>query len=129
MNLILYKKEHYNILTEWWKDHNHAIIEESALSPYSFIVYNNDKPICASFLYVMDKCNLAQIAWTTTNPNAGIKEKYNALNLCLQSLFDLAKLLKINNIVSFSSSKGLNKLYKKNGMYLGKEHTLNMGKL
>jgi len=128
MKLIRFDKEkHYNLINMWWKEHKHNSMERDSLSPFGFIVYNNNTPICASFLYIMAGCNLGQIAWTTTNPKAGLKEKYNAINFCIEGLLALANHYNIKNIISLSNSKGLTKLIQKKNFRTVDKHTLLCG--
>lgn len=127
MELYKFNKQHYNTLVEWWKKHEHHILPYSSLSDIGVIVYKNNKPISASWIYFMNGCDLAQIAWTTTNPDSGLKEKYKAVNLCLDALLDIAKINKRNNVICLSNSTGLTKLVSKKGLNKNKKHDFLVG--
>lgn len=127
MNLQRFSKEHYNTVTSWWKKHEHAIIPESSLSSVGLIAFKGNKPICVSWLYIMSGCDLGQIAWTTTNPDASLREKYEGVNFCIDGLIELARHYKRKSVVSFSSSKGLSKIIKKKGLSLQRKHDLLLG--
>lgn len=123
------KNKHYDILEDWWTEHNHMQVPSSSLSGVGLVVYDNDTPICMSFLYVMAGCDLAQIAWTTTNPEANLRQKYRSILYCLEGLIALAKKYERKHIISFSSSKGLTKILKKSGLGVGKNHEILYGGL
>lgn len=127
MELKRFEATHYPELVEWWKHHNHPVIALTSLSPLGLIAENNGKLVAVSFLYVMHGCDLGQIAWTTSNPKSGLKERHQAINECILSLYEIAKLNKRNNVICFSSSSGLTKLIKKHGLNVGKAHDLLSG--
>ncbi len=78
-------------------------------------------------MYVMHGCDLAQIAWTTTNPGAGLKQRYEGVNAVLTGLFGIAQANNRSNVICFSSSSGLSKMIKKHGLNIGKSHDLLAG--
>lgn len=130
MILKKFEKQDYEIIIDWWKEHQHPIIPFNMLSPAGLILFNEQKqPICASFIYFVANCDIAQIAWTTTNPKAGFKEKYQAVNECIQGLIALARHNKRTNIMCFSDSSGLNKIFHKNGLKELRDHKLLYGSL
>lgn len=127
MTLERFEQKHFDILSDWWKQHDHPAMDFKALSPLGVVAFDGDTPVCASFLYVMHGCNLAQIAWTTTNPACGLKTKYYGINMCLGNLYQLALENKRTNVICFSSSSGLTKLMKKQGFNVGTTHNLLAG--
>lgn len=122
------KQKHYNELENWWLNHNHSIIPSSSL-PIGVVVYSNNIPICMSFLYTMDGCDMAQIGWTTTNPASSLKNKYNGINLAIDSLITVCKKLNKKHITSFCNSSGINKIMKRKGFVNNKSHELYVGSL
>jgi len=127
MVLKKFEKEHYPIVSEWWKKHEHTKIPEDMLSAIGLICYKDDKPICASWLYIMVGCKLAQIAWTTTNPDANLRERHKAVNFCIDGLLELAKANNRKRVICFSSSTGLNKVIMKKGLTKKNKHDLLVG--
>lgn len=128
MKLQRFDSSHYEHLTGWWKTHGHPIISKHSLSPVGLVCLSDDgKPLAASFLYVMHGCDLGQIAWTTANPDAGLKERYEAVDMVLTGLFDVAKQENRTNVICFSSSSGLTKKLVKHGFNAGKSHDLLAG--
>jgi hypothetical protein len=103
-------------------------LEKTTLSPVG-VIYIDDEgtAIAASFLYIMPGTSLGQIAWTTTNPDAGLKIKHTGVNMCLNSLFEIAQMNKIKDVLCFSSSSGLSNLLKKRGLKSGKQHDVLVG--
>lgn len=127
MNLLKWDRSHYETLTGWWKAHDHPILRFESLSPIGLVAQKDEQLVAASFLYVFYGCDVAQIAWTTTNPEAGLKDKYRAIDSCMNGLLSIAKSHNRNQIFCFSNSKGLTKLISKHGLNVGSEHDLLSG--
>lgn len=128
MYLRYYNSSDYNTLCNWWEKHKHPIISMDAL-PHGIVVEKENNLIAMSFVYIMSGCNVAQIAWTTTNPNERLKDRYNAVNLCLDASILHAKKMNKNLIVCFSGHKSITKLLNKKGLFSGKSHDICMGVL
>lgn len=130
MELIRFDKDkHYDIVKQWWDERTHAVIPKSSLSPYGLIVFNNGKPVCVSWIYLFHGSDMAQMAWLTTNPESGLKEKYVAVNKCIFGLTEFAKNNERKILTCFSNSSGLNKVLGKTGMGNAGNHSLYIGKL
>ncbi len=127
MKLERFEEKHYNELKQWWIEHNHPTIQFSSLSPYGVVSYIEDVPGCMSFLYIYHGCDMAQIAWTTTNPSLSPRKRHKAVNDTIKSLYEVAKLNNIKNIICFSNSTGLTKLLHKHGLKIGNSHDLLAG--
>lgn len=115
------------MLVTWWEKHNHPIISYESLSPLGLLAVENGEYVAVSFAYVMHGCDLAQIAWTTTNPEAAPKLKYQAINECISGLLDIVKLNQRKHVICFSSSRGLTRMIEKHGLKTGAAHTLLSG--
>lgn len=122
-----FNKDYYDVLCLWWKQHNHAIIPLQSLPLGVVVLDEKQMPVCASFLYVMDKCDMCQIAWTTSNPNATLKQRYVAINKAIDSLLFFANTLNKKNIISFTNSTGLEKILKRKGLLQQSSHSLMIG--
>jgi hypothetical protein len=126
MTITRFSKEHYGLLTSWWKQHGHPEMKFSVLPPTGILV-NDGKPLVASFLYLWPGTSAAQIAWTTTNPDSGLKQRHLAVNKAVDTLLDIARSNGKTDIICFSSSSGLTKLISKKGLNPGSAHTLLAG--
>jgi hypothetical protein len=116
--------EDYAELVTWWGFHNHPPLPVEMLSPFGVTALVNDQKACMSFIYFVQGCDMAQIAWTTTNSTVAMRERYVATDLCIKGLIDLAKKNNITNLMCFSDSSGLNKLFNKNGLKELRNHRL-----
>lgn len=130
MNLKAFTQDHYPILLEWWKEHKHPIIPLTMLSPCGLVGYNSKNEASAMcFMYFVQSCDIAQLSWTTTNPQVSAKDRYLAVDACVKGLIAVAKHNNRTNIMCLSDSSGLNKIYGKNGLKELKDHKLLYGKL
>jgi hypothetical protein len=127
MQLHKFEQSHYEMLVGWWKEHGHPIVAFETLSPIGVIVEKDGTFLAASFIYVMHGCDLAQIAWTTTNPEGSLKDNYKAVDECITGLLDIVKLNKRKHVICFSSSTGLTRMIKSHGFNVGTTHEVLMG--
>lgn len=120
----------YEMVCQWWLKHDHPIVGLEMLSPYGLLAYNDkDEAAAVCFIYFVDGCDIAQLSWGTTNPEVSTRDRYNCMNACIQSLIQLAKVNNRTNIMTFCDSKGLNRLYNKNGLKELKSHKMLYSKL
>lgn len=129
MILKRFEPEHHGIVSDWWLKHNHPIMPLNELSPIGLMVYDNNEPICVSFLYLLSGTSMGQIGFTTSNPEATSKQKHKAIGLCLNGLISLSSKYERSSVVCFSSSKGLTKILKKVGLTQGATHDYLIGKV
>jgi hypothetical protein len=99
------------------------------LSPFGLMAFNGDEPVAAAFVYLVQGCDIAQISWSVTNPKAFVRLRYDGLESALKGLIALAKESGRTNIVTFSHSRGLTKLYSRQGLKTLQPHTLMYSKL
>ena len=126
-NIEYFKNEHYEELKKWWSLHNHPAVPFSSL-PYGIVVSNEKQiPVCMSFLYTFEISDMCQIGWTTTNPNTKLRERYECVDLALDSLLILAQKLNKKTVICFSTSRGISKLMNKKGLSKGKSHDIYIG--
>lgn len=130
MRFEKFTKEHYPILVDWWTLHKHPVLPFNMLSPIGLISFSNqDEAAAASFIYLVPGADIAQIAWTTTNPNVSARDRYESVEFVIQGLIGLAKNSGRSNILCFSNSRGLNRIFAKQGLQELKEHKLMYKKL
>lgn len=120
----------YDILIDWWKQHDHWAIPKTALSSVGLMAYNEkNEPIAASWLYVMAGSTLGQIGWTVSNPKAGLRERYKGVSMLVDGLIEAAKYYKRTELIVLSSSNGLNKMLEKRKFVSKVKHDLYVGDL
>ena len=122
-----FKTEDYAMLQDWWTKHNHMSIPKESLSPIGITIFDEETPSCIGFIYVMPNCDMAQIAWTTTNPEISLRKRYKAMDTCINALLQYAYINGRKNIICFSKSSGLSKMLRKKGLAQMTPHSLLMG--
>lgn len=119
--------EHYPLILEWWQTHGHPALGRTVLSPFGVVCSIDNVPTAMSFMYLWTGTTVAQIAWTTTRPEAGGKQKLKAVNECMKALIDTAEMNKRTDVICFSSSKGLTKIMQRHGLHVGQSHDILAG--
>lgn len=129
MRVEKFEEKDYPMLLSWWEKHKHPVIAREALSPLGLICYVDEVPSCVSFIYMMPMCNLAQIAWTTSNPEVSPRIRHKAISYCIKGLFEIAQKYERYHVVCFSGSTGLSKLLGRYNLGLGKSHDFLYGRI
>jgi len=123
MLLKKYNPLDYKELCSFWSKHNHPEIPATCL-PDGIVVKEDDKILCFGFIYLVNNASIAQIAWTTTNPEIGLKKRYKAVNMLFDGSISYIHSLGIKNIMCFSDKPSLVKLLNRRGMRIANDHTL-----
>lgn len=82
LELSYFQPEQYPTLVEWWTRCNHVIIPITSLA-HGIVVSKNKELLCISFVYIWDGCDLAQMGWTTVNPDIDKETRNAAIELVL----------------------------------------------
>jgi hypothetical protein len=126
MNIRYYQPSDYETLCSWWNKHQHPIISSDILSN-GIVVCENGNLICIGFVYLVNKANVAQLAWTTTNPEMSLRQRYKAVNMFFDGSISYINSLNIKNIMCFTDKPSLVKLLNRRGMRISNDHTLCIG--
>ncbi len=129
MKLVKFEEQHYHEVCSWWTQHGHPVLPFNMLSTFGLMAFEGEQPICVSFVYLLSDCNIAQIAWTTTNPEAPIRMRYEGVDSTVKGLLGVAKKYNKTNVLCLSDSRGLKKIISRNGLKELKDHTLLYGSL
>jgi hypothetical protein len=127
VNLRKYKTSDYAELTQWWKAHSHPVMDESAIPSEGIIVSENGLNVCMGFIYLASNANLAQIAWITTNPELSLRKRYNAVNLFMDGCVSYINSLNVKNVMCFTDSYAMAKMFNRKGFRVGNSHNLCIG--
>ena len=126
MKISYFNESNYGELCGWWDKHQHAIIPYSSL-PIGVVIANDTKKLAMAFIYTMDGSDVAQLAWTTTNPENSPKESHASVDLAIDALLQVAQKKEKKLILCFSASRGLSKILNRKNINTQKEHVLNIG--
>lgn len=126
MQITYFTEGNYGELCGWWDKHQHAIIPFTSL-PLGVVVSKENKKLAMAFIYTMDGCDVAQLAWTTSNPENSARESYQSVDLAIDALLQIAEKKNKKLILCFSASKGLSKILNRKNINTQKEHVLNIG--
>lgn len=115
LTLQLYQpRKHFPLVYRWWRARRGIAVDMEFLGRQGGVVYDGDLAIAAAWLYLSDS-KVAQIGWTVTNPEAGLKVRAEAVSLLLDELTRMAKELGFTRVITFSSSKGLTRTFESKG--------------
>lgn len=64
MEIIKYTEQHYNLLVEWFGQHDWSAFPKTSISPNSFFVYQNNKPVAYSSIYFTYGTDMALLGFT-----------------------------------------------------------------
>lgn len=83
-------KKDYNDISDWYLLRRSPPVPKEALPKTGFIVENDNKKICACWLYKTDS-NVCLIETLISDPRAKSEERNEAINLVVNNLVDNAK--------------------------------------
>lgn len=97
------KKEDYPILLEWWKARGQNPGSIDFLSDWGVIVSDGQKPVAALWLYPMVSTKLGMIMSPISNPDTTKEQRDIALNICLNTIHEIAKDLGHTTIMGWTN--------------------------
>ena len=108
-----------NILCAWWKDWKWTAPKKDFLPDMGYMVYYNDEPICAGYMYVTNS-NVVLLEWIISNFKfKDRKIRKEALLMLVQTITSLAGSLGKKYVYSLLKSKSLIELYEDLGYMRG----------
>lgn len=110
----LFQPTQYDMIAGWWTRHGWPPVNQAALSEIGLLVYDDDTPLCAGWLYLMTKY-WALIEWVVVNPDAPRKRRAVGVELLLERLVSEAKFFNVQAIFTSLKSSGLIRLYQRQG--------------
>ena len=133
LNIIKLKPTDYeDILCQWWKDWrwdppSRDFLPENGTGGY--IVYDNDRPICAGFMYLTNS-KAAWCDWIISDLRYKDRQKRaEALELLIETITNEAKKLEYKFVYALIKNKPLVNIYKRNGYKEGTTYTHEMIKI
>lgn len=111
-----------DILVNWWKDWGWTPPQKDFLPENGaggFIVYDEDTPICAGFIYITNS-KVAWIEWIVSNKQYREKpNRKNALDLLIHTLTSYCKDINLKYIFSNNNNNNLINNFINNGYIKG----------
>lgn len=101
----------YEEIVDWWKAHGWPPVAKRFLSNISFLVYDDQEKILASFLYLAHQ--FAWLEWTVGNPKVSRRKIKAGLEFLIQAAEIVAKESGCLVLVSLLERRSLIKLYKR----------------
>ncbi len=103
-------QRHYEMVAHWWVGHKWPVLPLAALPASGFVVPG----VCAGFLYFTDS-EIAILEWVVSNPKASTMEVGRGIKAIVEAAISTALNEGYSMIFSYVKSKGLQKLYERQG--------------
>lgn len=128
----LKENDYDEILLKWWEDWGWVAPTRDFLPQNGaggFIVYDNDIPICAGFLYVTNS-QVSWVDWIISNKDfRGHLQRKEALKLLITKLSSMSEKLGNKYIYALLKHQSLIKVYEEVGYIQGDSYTKEMIKI
>ena len=83
-------KELYDLICTWWEARSWPVIPWTTLPSNGYVVYEDEKPIIAGFLYLSDSA-LGMIEWIVASPDTTKEERARGFDRLMEELLKTAK--------------------------------------
>jgi len=120
LNIIpLSEKDYDDVLCEWWKDWRWKAPAKDFLPERGYMVYYNDEPICAGYMYVTNS-NVVLLEWIISSFKFKNKKvRKEALYMLIVTVTSLAEGLGKKYVYSLLKNESLINIYKELGFNKG----------
>lgn len=107
------RKKDYDTLVKWWNQHEFGTVPQEVLPPDGIVVEKDGVPICAGGLYIGKGTKFAFMEWIVGNKEANKRDLHQALKVCIDAIFDLAKSKGMDLVFTTTGEEALQKRYTK----------------
>tara|TARA_R110000772_G_scaffold125486_2_gene232271 strand:- start:9237 stop:9638 length:402 start_codon:yes stop_codon:yes gene_type:complete len=115
-----------DILCKWWKDWKWTAPAKDFLPDMGYMVYYNDKPICAGYMYVTNS-NVVLLEWIISSFEfKDRKIRKEAIFMLIQTITLLSANLGKKYVYSLLKSKSLIDIFQEIGYLKGDSNTQEM---
>lgn len=102
---------HYGLIASWWKEHGSEPLPADVLPPRGVVIVDGERPIAASFCYLMDGCSAAYIAFTVTEPNLRAALCVRAAQAAIEGAIEIARDAGCKMIWSATTNAVVDRIY------------------
>lgn len=114
MRADMYTSEYYPEIKNWWQKQGHHIVPENYLSTRGIVVQDNGKALAACWLYATDSA-FCLLDHGVVNPDIRRKERSKAMDMVIDALMQMAKILGFEQVLFTTRTKTLISRFKKFG--------------
>lgn len=115
LSIEIYKPEkHYEILASWWSDYKWPVVPAHLLPPMGWVVYNEEIPVIAGFLYFTDS-PIAAFDWVISNPSSLKEDRKLGIKMIFMAAEVAAQKGGVEKMFSYISHPSLEKHYEDYG--------------
>ena len=108
---------HYDIVGSWWKHHGSRIPPQEFLSRTGLVIYADDDPVAAGFLYSTDSA-FCYFAFVVVNPESKKEKRNNALEFLIKSAREWAHKSGFKAIICNSEYRKFSNRLKDQGFFI-----------
>ena len=127
-------KRHEDIINSWWNEvEDHSFSEEKQFSSYlstdhGFMVFKDDKPVCAIFLYPIYGSPIAIVGFPISNKEASKEIRREALEFLVAGLEKRARFLQYKILFGYAGNTVAKQFYSRSGFMKATENITNFVK-
>ena len=103
----------YETLVKWWNDWEFGVVPKDCLPKDGIIVEDDNKPICFTGLYSDPTTKFCIMEWTVIDKNISHIKSHKALQLCIDSVIEMAKEKGKRLMYTVTGKEALHKRYEK----------------
>ena len=129
-NIQPLKEDDYDkVLVKWWKDWRWTPPAKDFLPDKGYMVYCNDRPVCAGYMYVTNS-KVVLLEWIVSNFEVKNKEtRKEALLMLIEFVTSVARGIEKKYVYSLLKSPSLIKIYEELGYIKGEGNGQEMIKI
>lgn len=120
-----HSRKHSELLNLWWNEKTGENHSDEIASDHGFMVWNDDRPIAAIFLYPVYGCKMAMIGVPISNPLVFKEERREALSFLVAGVEKKAKSLHYDYLMTYAGSNGAKEMFSRIGYTKGDENVVN----
>lgn len=116
MEIIKYNSEHYSLLLKWFVDYEWSPFPKTSISPNSFFVFQDNKPVAYSSIYFTYGTDIALLGFTIANKHIDKNIRNECIDFLMKHIENYTKQNGYNYIHYYTDANPMvNRLEQKHG--------------
>lgn len=90
LSAVMYERENYNEVAEWWRIHTGQHLQESALPPLGVLVSNESGPLACVWCYECYGVPVAELVFPVTRPGLSVADARRSVLYAISCIIEAA---------------------------------------
>lgn len=105
----------YKLICTWWEAHSWPALPQELLPKRGYVIYINEKPVIAGFVYKDETSGFGMLEWIVSNPESTKEERDEGFRELVAHVESVGREIGIKFLFTYANHVSLIQKYQSNG--------------